>query len=132
MAPFEPRPVSLPRRAGALADSSILIVEDEPLVALGVHGTLSAAGGSIISAVSAAEARSLIGYAEISAAIVDIRLGGEDAAEVCTLLARRSIPFVFYTGSHDAPLLAVWPGVPVIRKPARPQELVSALASLLR
>jgi CheY-like chemotaxis protein len=131
MPPFKLEDAGHKLLEGALAGRSILIVEDEPLVALGVHGALSAAGGSIISAASATEAKSLIGYAEIAAAVVDIRLGGEDASEVCTALARRRIPFVFYTGSHDAPLLAAWPGVPVIRKPARPEELVSVLASLL-
>jgi DNA-binding response OmpR family regulator len=111
---------------------SILIVEDEPLIALGVHGALNAAGASILSASSVREATRLIGYAEISAAVVDVRLGSEDASTVCQLLARRNIPFVFYTGQpKSSPIFAEWPGVQVFRKPAPFQEIVFALARLL-
>ena len=117
----------------ALLGKSILIVEDEPLVALGVHSALSAAGASIISAGTAAEAGKLIGFAEISAAIVDVQLGSEDATQVCDQLARRQIPFVFYTGRADRTfLLAGWPDVKVLSKPATSQLIVSTLASLLR
>ena len=75
-----------PSILSALAGKSVLIVEDEPLVALEVHGALSAAGASIISAATASEAIRLIGYAEISAALVDVQLGNENAARVCDLL----------------------------------------------
>src|SRR4051812_16111525 len=76
-----PHPEKDPR-VSTLAGTSILIIEDEPLVALGVHMALSTAGASIISATGTGEAIQLIGYAEISAAIVDVHLGAEDAAEV--------------------------------------------------
>ena len=116
-----------------LGGKSILVVEDEPLVALDVHAVLSATGASVISAASAGEATSLIGYAEVAAAIVDVQLGNEDAAEVCRLLAERQIPFVFYTGRSGASVLfAEWPGVRVLKKPARPADIVSALAGLFR
>src|SRR3954464_9918406 len=115
-------------RAYTLARKSILIVEDEPLVALGVHGTLSAAGASIIAAGSTGEAIQLIGYAEIAAAIVDVHLGGEDAAEVCHQLDQRRIPFIFYTGRSDVTfLLAQWRDVPLLKKPATDESIVSAL-----
>jgi CheY-like chemotaxis protein len=121
------------RERPPLADLSILIVEDEPLVALDVHRALSAAGASIISALSVREAIDLIGYADISAAIVDVQLGAQDAAKVCDLLAQRKIPFVFYTGrSARAPLLAQWPHIPVIKKPATSTDIVSTLIFVAR
>jgi CheY-like chemotaxis protein len=116
----------------SLARKSILIVEDEPLVALQVHMALSTAGASIMSAASVQEAVRLIGYADIAAAIVDVQLGHEDAGRVCDLLARRRIPFVFYTGQAGAPpVLARWPDVQVLKKPALEHEIVSALISVL-
>ena len=108
-----------------------MIIEDEPLVALDLHAALSRKGASVISATSAAEAAKLIGYADISAAIVDINLGTQDAAEACRLLAKRGIPFVFHTGQRHAALLAKWPNAPVFPKPARPSDLVEAIAALL-
>lgn len=114
-----------------LAHQSILIVEDEPLVALDVHRVLSDAGASIISASTPGEAIKLLSFAEVAAAIVDVQLGREDARQVCDLLARRGIPFAFYTGRADITLLrAQWPQVPVIKKPATSQDIVSILAAL--
>jgi DNA-binding NtrC family response regulator len=111
---------------------SILIVEDEPLIALGVHSALKSAGASVVSASSVREATRFIGYAEISAAVVDVRLGSEDASAVCHALARRNIPFVFYTGQpKSSPIFAEWPGVEVFKKPALFDEVVLALARLL-
>jgi CheY-like chemotaxis protein len=114
-----------------LARKSILIVEDEPLVALDLHTTLSAVGASLISATTAGEAIKLIGYAEVSAAVVDVQLGSEDAAQVCDLLASRQIPFLFYTGRADTSILrAAWPDVPVLKKPATSAGIVAALEAV--
>jgi hypothetical protein len=61
-----------------------------------------------------------------------VRLGSEDASAVCQLLARRSIPFVFYTGQpSSSPIFAKWPNVQVFRKPASFDEVVLALVRLL-
>jgi CheY-like chemotaxis protein len=122
-----------PSRISALVGQSILIIEDEPLVALDVHSVLSAAGASVISATSAGEAIQLIGYAEVSAAIVDVQLGADDAAEVCRLLESRRIPFVFYTGRADVTFLrSQWPDIGVLKKPATRDQIVTALSLLLR
>jgi len=115
-----------------LVGKSILIVEDEPLIALDVHSALSAAGASIIAASTTAEAVRLIGYAEVSAAIVDVQLGRENAAGVCAVLTQRQIPFAFYTGHADKTLLlAEWPYIQVLRKPATAKGIVTLIASLL-
>jgi CheY-like chemotaxis protein len=115
-----------------LAGKSILIVEDEPLIALDVHSALSAAGASIIAASAAAEAIRLIGYAEVSAAIVDVQLGRENAAGVCEVLTQRQIPFAFYTGrAEQTLLLAEWPDIQVLRKPGTAEGIVTLIASLL-
>jgi PleD family two-component response regulator len=47
-------------RFGLLEGKTILIVEDEPLVALDLHAALRAAGASLIAATNAAEALKLI------------------------------------------------------------------------
>jgi CheY-like chemotaxis protein len=118
--------------AGPLAQQSILIVEDEPLVALDVHRVLSAAGASIISAATPGEAIKLLSFAEVTAAIVDLQLGSDDATLVCDFLQRRRIPFAFYTGRADTTLLhAQWPQVPLIKKPAKSEDIVSILTTLV-
>jgi CheY-like chemotaxis protein len=115
-----------------LRGKSILIVEDEPLIALGIHAALSATGASIIAATNGPEALRLIRSAEISAAVLDVNLGTRDCSEECQALARRRIPFLFYTGYVNAPVLQSWPLVPVVRKPAPATRLVAAVFDLLK
>jgi CheY-like chemotaxis protein len=114
-----------------LRGKSILIVEDEPLIALGIHAALSATGASIIAATNGADALQLIRSADISAAVLDVNLGSRDCADECRALTRRGIPFLFYTGYADAPVLKSWPNATVVRKPAPPTRLVGAVMDLL-
>src|SRR5687768_16120279 len=94
---------------GALFGRTILIVEDEPLVALDLHAALRAADAGLIAAASRSEALTLIRHNDVAAAIVDVALAGEDCRAVCQALFHRSIPFLFYTGHRDAAVLKEWP-----------------------
>ena len=115
-----------------LAGYSILIVEDEPLIALDVHAALSTSGASLIAATRLAEARDLIRRAEVSAAVVDINLGGEDCSSVCQALSDHRIPFIFYTGNANADVIKAWPHAPVLTKPASPERILETVAKLLQ
>src|SRR5438093_2535434 len=90
------------RKRKSLVGCLILTVEDEPLIAFDVHDALSAAGARVISATDAQNAAKLVQRCKISAAVLDINLGGFDCSPVCDALARRSIPFMFYTGYTNA------------------------------
>src|SRR5262249_27720291 len=114
-----------------LLGRSVLIIEDEPLIALDLQDALHKAGASILAAATVKDALGLIGGARISAAIVDVNLGGHDGSSVCDALAKRSIPFMFYTGySSAAPLLA-WPHAPAVGKPAGGSTMVETIIQLL-
>ena len=110
---------------------SILIVEDEPLIALDVCEALRGAGASVIAGTNVSDALRLIWQAEIAAAVVDIKLGADDCSRVCRALASRDIPFVFYTAYAAAPVLEEWPGVPVIAKPSSTTNIVAAIEKLI-
>jgi len=110
---------------------SVLIVEDEPLIALDLHDALQEAGATILAATTVNEALELIAYAQICAAIVDVSLGGDDCSSVCAALAKRSIPFMFYTGYSEAPSLSQWPSAPAVGKPVEGRTLVDAISHLL-
>ena len=116
----------------SLFGCSILIVEDEPLIALDLHAALCAVGAGIIAATDAAEALRLIRRNEISAAVIDVKLGNRDSLEVCQALFHRRVPFLFYTGHANDDLLKAWPEVPVFAKPARTSEVVACIANLVR
>jgi CheY-like chemotaxis protein len=110
---------------------SVLIVEDEPLIALDLHDALHKAGASILAATTVNEALELIAYAQICAAIVDVSLGGDDCSSVCAALAKRSIPFMFYTGYSSGEALSAWSHAPAVSKPAPSSTMVDTIVQLL-
>jgi CheY-like chemotaxis protein len=117
---------------GILSGRSILIVEDEALLALDLHQTLREAGASLLAAISLEDALELLPYAQIDAAVLDINLGGPDCAAVCSALSRRSIPFIFYTAEAKAEIVGAWPNAPVVLKPEPPERrIVDLLAALV-
>jgi len=117
-----------------LRDQRILVVEDDPLLAIAVEDILQEAGAEVVGpAASLDAAKRLVVDDGISAAILDIRLNGHEVWPVALLLDKRNVPFVFYTGHFDLTTLpAEWSDRPVLTKPARPKQIVAALAGLLR
>ena len=65
---------------------------------------------------------------KIDAAVVDVKLGGEDVSSLCRLLTERTIPFVFHSGYTDAP--DGWSHVPIVEKPATREQIVDAVGRL--
>lgn len=82
-----------------LTVSRILIVEDEPLIALMLADWISELGMHPIGpAYTVSEALALLGSTPIDGAVVDINLGHERSDAVVELLAGKQIPFVLTTG----------------------------------
>lgn len=114
-----------------LIGRSILIVEDELLVALDVRAAFSAAGASVVSAANCSEALRMVNSPGLSAAVVDIDLGhGEDCSEVCERLSERGVPFVFFTGEVRSDILQRWPDAPVLTKLADKASIIQVVARL--
>jgi CheY-like chemotaxis protein len=107
----------------------ILIVEDEPLVALDILNSLTNAGASVLSAATLQEGLRLAEHPQLSAAILDLALGEHNSAPLCTRLMQRRIPFVIYTGYAEVP--AACHGGVIVSKPATPDTLLGALAQML-
>jgi CheY-like chemotaxis protein len=113
-----------------LAGRSILLVEDEPLIALDICAALEKAGAAVLAARSLADALHHVERDGLSAAVVDFGLADGDADALCVRLEQRHIPFILHSGySHYGP--ACHGGV-VIPKPADSATLVGALVGLLR
>jgi response regulator RpfG family c-di-GMP phosphodiesterase len=70
-------------------------------------------GASIFTTRSVSQALQLVATRALSAAIVDIRLGAEEADPLCEALGQRHVPFLFYTGQPDTPSER-WPAARVI------------------
>lgn len=114
-----------------LAGRLILLVEDEPLVALDVERALRAAGARVVSAGYVESGLYITEHPALSAAVVDLRLGREDGATVCRRLRHLRVPFLVYTGYPSMDMANEWPDVPVIKKPATGEEIVASLVGLM-
>ena len=83
---------------------SILIVEDEPLIAMLLEDFIRTLGFQVSGgAESLAAALECVETGCFDAAILDVNLHGRDSWPVADALARRDIPFVIATGGHIEP-----------------------------
>ena len=112
-----------------LAGRLILVVEDEPIIAMDVVQALHAAGALVSQARTLSDALSKVECPTLSAAVLDHRLNDGDASEVCDRLDQRNIPFVIYSG-YDYVEGPCSEGKHV-RKPVPPNVLVEAVVDLL-
>ena len=84
---------------------SVLIVEDEPLIAMMLEDFLDALGHTILgTAETCSEAIARINEGGVDVAIIDVHLrGGEQIWPVADRLADEGIPFILATGGHIEP-----------------------------
>ena len=122
------RPTNLASRSSLLG-CSILIVEDEPLIALDLQATLEAAGADVICC-KAHDAVRMVGQKTFTAAVLDARPGSSDHRPIARHLRDSKVPFLFYSTQAPEDVTTVR-GAPVVLKPGRPQDIVGAVALLL-
>jgi DNA-binding response OmpR family regulator len=116
----------------SLAGRSILIVEDESLIALDIRTVMELAGAHVIIAASLRHARPLIATDGLSAAVVAHALQDGDGSELCELLKECGIPFVIYSGFSLSDIDGARKLGPHVVKPASPSVLVRTIEGLLR
>lgn len=112
--------------------SSILIVEDEPLIAMMIEDFLDLLGKKIVGPVdSVADGLAAIGRGGIDAAILDVNLArGENSDPIADALDAAGIPFVFASGGSGHGIAARFADRPVLSKPFSMDGLERALAAL--
>lgn len=111
----------------------ILLVEDEPLVAMAIEDSLEVQNVGVVGpAGTVAEALDLIAKGGIDAALLDVTLRGERVDSVADALSAKGIPFVFTTGHGAAGLPQSHQGRPVLTKPFREAEMTDAIDRYFR
>ncbi len=110
----------------------ILVVEDEPLVALEIALVLKEAGFEVAGPASAvAAAETLLSQGGCDAAVLDINLGKETSEPIARELLRRGAPFVTLSGYAPEQYPAAFKSAPALAKPLRPELLIAALKRCL-
>lgn len=111
--------------------AKILIVDDEPLIAMLVEAWIVDMGHEAVGpANSLAEAQALLG-ATFDAAIVDLTLGHESGRPIAEALAARGARFVYATGQSEAQLDDLPPASGVLLKPYSFEAFEAALTTML-
>ncbi|SFJ06468.1 PAS domain S-box-containing protein [Sphingomonas sp. NFR04] len=123
----------LPAGGGAaLVGKRVLIVEDEPLVALELATILHDAGMVVAGVVAtASDAMAAIADTAIDAVLLDGNLQGALVDDVAAALVARDIPFLFVSGYGRDHLPIGLDSVTVIEKPFDARTIAAALHQLL-
>jgi two-component sensor histidine kinase/two-component SAPR family response regulator len=122
-----PAPAALER----IRARRILILEDEPLVAMMMAELIEDLRGTVVGPfASVREAAQGLG-AKLDAALLDVNVGSELAYPIAEELKRQGIPVIFVTGYQANSIDPRFAHAPVLTKPIEQSELAGALARVL-
>lgn len=121
----------VPLGGAPLSGASVLVVEDEFLIALEAQRIFQDAGATdVVLANSVAQARSLLARGtSFNFGFLDLKLGDEDARPLVSDLTQRGIPILIATGLDET--LELSGRTSLIRKPYRDAEVLCAARTLL-
>ena len=127
-----PSLLAQPDNRRALQGKRILVIEDEPLVAMDVESTLATAGCEVVGPAATLErAKLLIEESDCDAVLLDVNLAGQPVDELATLLTRKNRPFAFVTGYGREALPSGFRGAVVLGKPFGADQLLATVEVLL-
>ncbi|MCJ8140173.1 response regulator [Falsirhodobacter halotolerans] len=96
----------------------MLVVEDEPLIAMLMEDYLSDLGYSVIGpARGVSQGLSLLQAEAVDFAVLDVNLAGEVSFPIADALADRGIPFIFASANSRACLTPRHCDAPMLGKP---------------
>lgn len=114
------------------AQPRILIVEDEPLIALMLGDMLAELGFTVAASVTqVGDALSQLETLQIDIALLDVNIGAQKIDPVADLLAARGTPFIFTTGYGNAGVPSKYSERPILQKPFHINDLENILRSQL-
>jgi DNA-binding response OmpR family regulator len=109
----------------------VLLVEDDPVVAMVVEDTLRDMGLEVFVDLSLVDALGDVESGEFDAAVVDVGLRGEDARAVMVALKEQGVPFMVMSGGDLTTLASEFPAVRMISKPLDMHSLQKIVDDLL-
>jgi CheY-like chemotaxis protein len=110
------------------SNCSVLIVEDEPLIAMMLEDFLESLGHKTAGiAESVQEALAKVEEGGFDVAIIDVHLKGEHVWPVADRLTEKGLPFIVATGGHISPPPREHAGAPILAKPYTIDSIEPAL-----
>jgi CheY-like chemotaxis protein len=122
-------------RRGLLSGKRVLVVEDEPLIAMDYAAQLREAGADVVGNCAtvreALDAVEKSGEAAIDAAVVDFVLADRNSEPLQVALKQRHIPFVVVS-AYPRPLVRTDASDRILQKPVSGQALCDELGNACR
>lgn len=128
------RPAGTPLGQLPLAGKSVLIIEDEALIAMSVEFWLQDAGAAVVKTTNsiASAQRTLDEGIPFDAAVVDLHVVDGNASALVQVLSERGIPVVITTGDEvDRRDPALSTAVAFLQKPHGYSDLVNVITRLV-
>jgi DNA-binding response OmpR family regulator len=116
----------MPRR---FQGRTILLLEDEPFIALAIEQDLAEVGATVLSAATCSQALWLLLHERIDVAVLDFRIGDENCEAVAQRCRELGVPFVITSGlTSDGDTLGAseW-----LDKPFPIEQLLDCLSEIL-
>lgn len=109
---------------------TILLVEDESLVAMLVEDVLLECGCNVVLAMRLEKALEAAQSGSFDCAILDVNLGETRSYPVADVLMERGIPFIFVTGYGLGGIDPAYRDAPMTQKPYVGPQLCAMIADL--
>ena len=120
------RPVS-----AALGGRSVLVVEDQFLIAEEMRRAVENLGGRVVGPVPSVERAMMLAIkTRPDIGLLDVDLRGQEIYPVADALREAGSPVIFTTGFDRAALPAAYQDIPHLDKPVTANALAAALAAL--
>jgi len=122
----------LGKRRVSHAGRRVLIVEDEAMIAGLIEVILREAEWSVVGPVATLErALATIERERLDAALLDVRINGQDAYAVADVLMGRGIPFIFVSGFTLKQMPPGYRDCAYIAKPFTPDAILALLEGVV-
>jgi DNA-binding response OmpR family regulator len=114
----------------ALSGATVLIVEDDSLIARDLAATVEAQGASVVGPASDTDAAlRLLEHERPDIAVLNVGLAAGSGVPVARRLCELGVPFVVVSGYNGEDILSPFLRVaPYLSKPCSPAQVLSALA----
>lgn len=113
----------------------VLVVEDDPLVAMLIESMLADLECEVVGPLPTLTAA--LAFLDegrevaVDVAVLDLNLDGEPSYPIADALRARGVPVIFCTGYGDGSLRQADHGTPMLNKPYRAADLAAILAETL-
>lgn len=115
----------------SVSSKRVLIVEDDPVVAMVVEDIVRDMGHEVLINLTLEHALVELEAGRIDLALLDMHLRGESARPVLLQLLERGTPFMVLSGADQSALKQEFPQIRVMAKPFGKTDLEDAVRQLL-